>query len=144
MDDFAIEPIARHSPTSIEDQPSDAAVVVPIVDRDDGHAILFTKRSEHLGEHPGQMSFPGGGVEPEDNDLRETALREANEEIGLDPSEATVVGQLDDIRTITEYAVTPFVARVPDRQYEPDDDEVAEIAVVPLSALLDPDNYEFE
>src|SRR6056297_3941857 len=117
MDDFAIEPIARHSPTSIEDQPSDAAVVVPIVDRPDGLAILFTKRAEHLGEHPGQMSFPGGGDEPEDDSLRETALREANEEIGLEPSEPTVIGRLDDISTITGYAVTPFVARVPDRLY---------------------------
>src|SRR6056297_2653708 len=131
MDDFAIEPIARHSPTSIEDQPSDAAVVVPIVDRPDGLAILFTKRAEHLGEHPGQMSFPGGGREPEDDGLRATALREAHEEIGLHPDEAEVVGRIDDIRTITEYSVTPFVARVPDREFVPNDDEVAEIAVLP-------------
>lgn len=144
MHHLNVEAIARHTPTTIDDQPSDAAVLVPIVDRDDGHGLLFTKRAEHLGEHPGQMSFPGGGVEPEDESLRETALREANEEIGLDPTEATVIGQLDDIRTITEYAVTPFVARVPDRHYEPDHQEVAEIAILPLSALLDPDNYEFE
>ncbi|MFC3957344.1 NUDIX hydrolase [Halovivax cerinus] len=144
MDSLDIEPITRHTPTPIDDQPSDAAVLVPIVDRADDYGLLFTKRADHLGEHPGQMSFPGGGVEPEDASIRETAIREANEEIGLDPDEPTVVGQLDDISTITGYAVTPFVAWVPDRTYVPDDHEVAEIAVLSLSALLDPDVYEYE
>jgi 8-oxo-dGTP pyrophosphatase MutT (NUDIX family) len=73
-----------------------------------------------------------------------TALREANEEIALDPADADVVGQLDDIRTITQYAVTPFVARVSDRTYTPDEREVAEIAVLTLADILDPDNYEYE
>jgi len=65
------------------------------------------------------MSFPGGGAESIDETILETALREANEEIGLERSEAEVVGQLDDIRTVTEYAVTPFVAHVPDRGVRP-------------------------
>jgi len=115
-----------------------------VIEREGEHYLLFTKRADHLGEHPGQMSFPGGGREPEDASIRETALREANEEIALEADEADVIGQLDDIRTITEYAVTPFVARVPDRTYVPDEREVAEIAVLSLSGILDPDNYEYE
>ncbi|WP_290810068.1 CoA pyrophosphatase [Halovivax sp.] len=139
-----LDPVSHHDPEVIDDQPNDAAVLAPVIERNGAHALLFTKRADHLGEHPGQMSFPGGGAEPEDETLRATALREASEEIDLDPSEADVVGRLDDIRTITEYAVTPFVARVPDRTYEPDDREVAEIAVLPVADLLEPSNYEYE
>jgi len=141
---LTLEPVAAYGATEIDDQEYDAAVLAPIVDRDGEDHLLFTRRADHLGEHPGQMSFPGGGAEPEDETILETALREANEEIGLEPSEAEIVGQLDDIRTVTEYAVTPFVAHVPDREYVRDDNEVAEIVVLPLSGLLDPDNYEYE
>ena len=139
-----LEPVTRHVPERIDDQRYDAAVVAPVIERDGEHHLLFTKRADHLGDHPGQMSFPGGGTEPTDETILETALREANEEIGLEPAEAEVVGQLDDIRTVTEYAVTPFVARVPDRAYDPDEREVAEIALLPLSGILDPANYEYE
>jgi 8-oxo-dGTP pyrophosphatase MutT (NUDIX family) len=121
-----------------------AAVIVPVVQRPSGPHVLFTKRAEHLNDHPGQMSFPGGGHEPEDEDLRATATREADEEVGLDPSEPSFVGRLDDFETVTNYIVRPFVATIPDRTYEPGDDEVAEIAVLPLSALVDLDNYETE
>ncbi|EMA41798.1 NUDIX hydrolase [Halobiforma nitratireducens] len=139
-----LDPVADHDPLEIDDQEHDAAVLAPIVERDGEDYLLFTRRADHLGEHPGQMSFPGGGAEPEDDSILETALREANEEIGLNPSEAEIVGRLDDIRTVTEYAVTPFVGRVPDREYERDDDEVAEIVLLSLSALLDHENYEYE
>jgi 8-oxo-dGTP pyrophosphatase MutT (NUDIX family) len=105
---------------------------------------VFTKRADDLRDHPGQMSFPGGGAEPGDADIRATALREAHEEIGLRPEEAEVVGRLDDIRTITEYAVSPFVARIPDREYEPDDREVAEVVVLPVAGLTDLENHEHE
>ena len=90
------------------------------------------------------MSFPGGGREPSDADLEATAKREGREEIGLRPPEVDVIGRLNDIRTITNYAVRPFVARIPDREYTPDEREVAEIAVLPVSALTDLDNYESE
>jgi 8-oxo-dGTP pyrophosphatase MutT (NUDIX family) len=138
------ERVAGHDPVEVTDEEREAAVLAPVVTRSDGEYLLFTKRADHLGEHPGQMSFPGGGREPSDDDLQATAKREAREEIGLRPSEAEVVGRLDDIRTITNYAVRPFVARVPDREYTPDEREVAEIAVLPLSALTDLDNYESE
>ncbi|MBX0293460.1 NUDIX hydrolase [Haloarcula nitratireducens] len=136
--------LAAHDPVEVTDEEREAAVVVPVVSRSDGEGILFTKRADHLPDHPGQMSFPGGGREPEDDDLLGTALREANEEIGLDPQAAHVVGRLDDIRTITHYSVRPFVARIPDREYLPGDGEVAEIVVLPLSELTDLDNYESE
>lgn len=136
--------MAAHEPVTVEDEPREAAVVVPVVSRADGESILFTKRADHLPDHPGQMSFPGGGYEPEDDDLLQTALREANEEIGLDPMAVNVVGRLDDIRTITRYSVRPFVARIPDRTYQPSDEEVAEVVTLPVSELIDLENYESE
>ncbi|QSW98208.1 NUDIX hydrolase [Haloterrigena alkaliphila] len=139
-----LEAVAEHDPLEIDDQEHDAAVLAPIIERDGEEHLLFTRRADHLGEHPGQMSFPGGGAEPIDDSILETALREAREEIGLEDHETEIVGQLDDIRTITEYAVTPFVGRVPDREYVGDGREVAEIVVLPLSGLLDPANYEYE
>ena len=139
-----LDRVADHAPQPVTGEKYDAAVLIPVVERDGEAHLLFTKRAEHLGEHPGQMSFPGGGREPEDEDLEATALREAHEEIGLRPDEVEVLGRLDDIRTITEYSVTPFVGRVPDREYVPDDDEVAEIAVLSVADMLDEDNYEHE
>ena len=122
----------------------EAAVLAPTVTRDGNDHVLFTKRADHLTDHPGQMSFPGGGREPGDDDLLATALREANEEVGLRPEEVEVVGRLDDIRTITDYLVRPFVTRVDDREYRPSDAEVAELAVLPVAELVDLENYESE
>ena len=137
--------VTRHEPAVVEDAKRRAAVLAPVIDRDGEPHILFTKRADHLGEHAGQMSFPGGGEEPsDDDDLQATALREANEEIGLPPKSADVVGRLDDIRTVTEYSVRPFVGRVPDLEFTPDEREVAEIAVLSVADLTDLDNYESE
>jgi 8-oxo-dGTP pyrophosphatase MutT (NUDIX family) len=137
-------PVAAHAPRTVEDEPNDAGVLVPIVRRDERPHLLFTERADHLSEHPGQMSFPGGGAEPEDADIEATALREADEEIGLRPEEAEIVGRLDDIRTVTEYAVTPIVGRIPDRAYVPGDGEVASVVNFALADIVDPDNYEYE
>ena len=136
--------VRRHEPTTVTDQEREAAVIAPVVERDEEPYLLFTKRADHLSDHPGQMSFPGGGREPEDADLWATALREADEEIGLRQPEVEPAGRLDDIRTVTRYSVRPYVARIPDREYRPGDEEVAEIAVLPLSAITDLDNYESE
>lgn len=136
--------VRAHVPSRITDARYEAAVLAPVIIRDGEQYLLFTKRADDLGEHPGQMSFPGGGREPEDDSLWETAVREANEEIGLAPTEPTPVGQLDDIRTVTRYSVTPFVVTIPDRTYEPDEREVAEIACLPVKALADPANHETE
>jgi len=136
--------MSAHTPTAVDDADKRAAVLAPVLTREGEAYILFTKRAEHLGEHPGQMSFPGGSREPEDGSLEATALREADEEIGLRAAEVTVAGRLDDIRTITNYSVRPFVGRIPDREYFPDDAEVAEIVTLPVAALTDLDNYESE
>ncbi len=136
--------VASYEPTAITDEDRDAAVLVPIVEAPAGTHLLFIKRADHLGEHPGQMSFPGGGHEPRDETLRDTAIREAGEEIGLRPAEIDFVGRLDDTRTTSRYAITPFVARIPDRRYEPDEREVSEVVTLPLDELLDTENYEME
>jgi len=138
------ERVAAHEPIVVDDQPREAAVVAPLIVRPDDEATLFTKRADHLSDHPGQMSFPGGGREPEDDDLLDTALREAEEEVGLDRRAVHVVGRLDDIRTVSEYSVRPYVARIPDRQYHPSDAEVAEVVVLPVAGLVDHGNYESE
>ena len=136
--------VRGYTPSELADPEREAAVLAPIIETDGRYEILFTKRSEHLGKHPGQMSFPGGGREPEDADLRATALREADEEIGLLPVEADIVGAIDDIETVTRYIVRPFVGRVPDRSYTPDEYEVAEIARLSVAELTDRRNYESE
>ena len=138
------ERVTSYEPAEISGAEREAAVLAPVVTRDDGDHLLFTKRADHLGEHPGQMSFPGGGRETEDADLEATAKREAHEEIGLEPQEVDVRGRLDDIPTVSNYSVRPFVASIPDREYTPDEREVAEIAVLSLSDLTDLGNYESE
>ena len=136
--------IAEYDPVEVTGEPREAAVLVPVIERSGDPHVLFVKRSDHLGEHPGQMAFPGGGREPGDADLQATAIRESDEEIGLRAEEASVVGRLDDIRTITEYSVRPYVARVADREYVPDQREIAEVAVLPVVDLVDRANYESE
>lgn len=136
--------VRDREPRRVTDAEREAAVIVPIIHRDGEPYLLVTKRAEDLSDHPGQMSFPGGGRETHDEDLYATALREAEEEIGLGEKEAEFVGQLDDIRTITEYSITPFVVEITDREYEPSDREVAEIAVLPIGKFVLGANYEHD
>jgi len=136
--------VVGYDPATVTGADRESAVLAPVIDRPDGEALLFIKRADHLSDHAGQMSFPGGGREPEDADLLATALRECDEEVGLDPGSADVVGRLDDIRTVTGYSVRPFVGTVPDREYRPGDEEVADVAVLSVDALTDRDNYESE
>ncbi len=121
-----------------------AAVLVAVVDRPEGDHLLFIRRADDLSSHAGQMSFPGGGHEPGDADLRETALREAKEEAGIRPESVDVVGRLDGIYTITDYSVTPYVGRVPDEPYEPDGREATAVTVLPVAEFVAAANYEFE
>ena len=120
----------------------EAAVLIPVVQRASGPHLVFTKRSDQLSEHPGQMSFPGGSREPSDGDRFETASREAYEEIGLPAEEIDHVGELDDIKTTTKYVIRPIVSRVPDRPFQPDGVEIVEAPVLPVSEFLSAHNYE--
>lgn len=117
----------------------DAAVLIPLTCRDGEFTTLFTHRSEELEQHSGEVSFPGGRVEGEDNTLVETALREAYEEVGLQPSDVEVFGALTEMPTVTGYQVTAFVGEFPD-PYEliPSPDEIASIFTAPLRELTDP------
>jgi 8-oxo-dGTP pyrophosphatase MutT (NUDIX family) len=124
-----------------EGEPRSAAVLVPIVNRSDGLAVLFTERSADLPDHAGQISFPGGRVEPGDLDVDAAALRETEEEIGLPRDRVTVLGRLADYETVTGYRVTPVVGWVePPFPVIPDPVEVADVFEVPLAFLLEPIN----
>lgn len=120
-----------------------AAVLVPLVDRPDGLTVLLTQRTAHLNDHAGQVSFPGGRVEPNDPDHHATALREAEEEVGLPPDRVEIIGTLDPYIVRSGYRVTPVVGFVnPPFDLRPDPFEVAEIFEVPLSFVLDTGNHE--
>jgi 8-oxo-dGTP pyrophosphatase MutT (NUDIX family) len=120
-----------------------AAVLVPVVRRDDDLTVLFTRRTSHLHDHAGQISFPGGRAEPDDASPRATALRETAEEIGLAPSHVEILGDLTDYTTVTGYRVTPVVGLVASPfDLKLDDFEVAEVFEVPLAFLLDPANHQ--
>ena len=119
-----------------------ASVLFPIV-LHERPTVLLTQRTEHLRDHAGQISFPGGRVEEEDLSPEHTALREANEEIGLSPRHVEIVGFLPEYRTVTGYRITPVVAFLtPPFELRPDPSEVAEVFEVPLAFLMNPANHE--
>lgn len=126
-----------------EGTPTAAAVLVPLVNRPQGIQVLLTQRSADLPDHPGQISFPGGRVGPNDQSLVAAALREAAEEVGLPPAQVFVLGQLPEYETVTGYRVTPIVGWIePPLALTPDPVEVADIFEVPLEFLLDPANQQ--
>ncbi len=120
-----------------------AAVLVPVVKRTPEMTLLLTRRTEHLYDHAGQISFPGGRVEPGDRDAEAAALRETEEEIGLPRRKIELAGTLDTYVTRTGFEVTPLVGLVtPPFSLEPDSFEVAEVFEVPLGFFLEPANRE--
>ncbi len=120
-----------------------AAVLIGLVDRMDGPTVLLTKRTDHLKDHPGQISFPGGRIEPEDATIEAAALREAEEEIGLDPTKVDIIRRLSPYDTTTGFRIHPVVGWIePPFDITPDDFEVAEIFELPLAFVLDPANHQ--
>ena len=125
----------------IEREPAHASVLVPLVLRDE-LTVLLTQRTDHLSDHPGQISFPGGRAEPEDGDATATALREAQEEIGLAAKHVDVLGVLPTYTTGTGFIVTPVAALVhPGFTLQADPFEVAEVFEVPLAFLMNPAHH---
>ena len=118
-----------------------AAVLVPLVKRASGLHLILTQRASHLRHHPGQISFPGGKVEPSDLSLIHTAIRETNEEIGIQPSQIKPLVKLNTIPTISGYKVTPIVALI-DENYTSaiDYGEVSSTFEAPLTHLFNPKN----
>ena len=117
-----------------------AAVLLPLFKNAVEYHMVFTKRTETLTHHKGQVSFPGGSFDLADGDLLTTALRESYEEIGIHPEDVTIVGRLDDLSTFsTSFTITPFVGLIPHPYaFRPNPVEVAVIFDVPLSVLADP------
>lgn len=122
--------------------PTAASVLIPVVERDDGPRVLLTRRTAHLRDHAGQISFPGGRAESGDPSAVHTALRETEEEVGLRPEHVQVLGQLNVYTTVTSYQVTPVVALVkPGFTLELDRFEVDEAFEVPLQFLMTPAHH---
>jgi len=123
----------------LEEPPVPAAVLVPIVMHPEP-SLLLTKRTSHLKKHAGQVSFPGGRIDPGDRDATAAALREAHEEIALDPTTVEIVGRMDDYVTGTGYIITPVLGLIPPgAAYLASPDEVEAVFEFPFSVLLDPE-----
>jgi 8-oxo-dGTP pyrophosphatase MutT (NUDIX family) len=153
--DWLVEALARPTPESARNMsdgfrlpgrggaPTPAAVLVPLVNRPEGLQVLLTQRTDHLSDHAGQISFPGGRVEAVDPSHAAAALRETQEEVGLLPSRVAVLGELAPYETVTGFRVTPVVGWVePPFDLAPDPFEVADVFEVPLAFLLDPANQQ--
>lgn len=122
-----------------------ASVLIGVVDHPSGGAVILTKRNEHLRSHSGQVAFPGGGVDPTDLSPEDAALRETEEEIGLDRSFISLVGRLPDYVTGSGYRVAPVLGVVrPGFILTANQDEVDDVFEVPLSFLMDPANHRRE
>ena len=115
----------------------DAAVLLMLFEREDEPWLVFTKRTQHVQHHKGEISFPGGARDDEDADIERTAVRETVEELGVDPDDIRIVGRLDELPTfVTGYNVTPFVAVVPEQHsYRPSDAEIDEVIELPVDEL---------
>lgn len=136
-------PVGRESlALSGRKDPRRAAVLLPLFRHLDAWHLLFIRRAEHDADrHSGQVAFPGGRQEPGDTDATATALREAQEEIGLDPAQVALLGELRPLHTVSNYLVTPVVGEIPwPLDFTPDPVEVARVFSIPVAWLADPDN----
>ena len=137
--DRHFEILRRRTPRSLAgDHFRPAAVLVPVQQRKDGDYLVLTQRAEGLHHHSGQVAFPGGRIDPKDSGPLETALRESQEEIGLNPKDVRILGQLDQVPAAYNFLVTPFVGLIPfPYEYRLNKSETAAVFSVPVSALMD-------
>lgn len=120
-----------------------AAVLVGLIDRGDDYGVLLTLRPESMAQHAGQVAFPGGRIEPDDVTPLSAALREASEEVGVDPVSVTILGQGDPYLTGTGFAISPFIGVLPPGfTPQPHPREVADVFETPLSFLMNPANHQ--
>jgi 8-oxo-dGTP pyrophosphatase MutT (NUDIX family) len=120
-----------------------AAVLIGLIDRGDDYGVLLTLRPESMAQHAGQVAFPGGRIEPDDVTPLAAALREASEEVGVDPVSITMLGQGDPYLTGTGFAISPFVGVLPPGfTPQPHPREVADVFETPLSFLMNPANHQ--
>lgn len=118
-----------------------AAVLILLYAKNGSYHVLLNKRSELVEYHKGEISFPGGARDPEDRDFVDTALRETEEEMGVSRGDITILGQLDDIITRTNFGVRVYVGTIPyPYPFKPSADEIAEVLEIPISVLQDPTN----
>jgi 8-oxo-dGTP pyrophosphatase MutT (NUDIX family) len=118
-----------------------AAVLIPLFLEQDELHVLLTVRTDQVEKHKGQISFPGGAREPQDSDLLATALRETEEEVAIRPADVEVLGQLDQLVSITDFIITPYVGMIPyPYDFHSNEDEIAELLEVPLSFFFDASN----
>jgi 8-oxo-dGTP pyrophosphatase MutT (NUDIX family) len=119
-----------------------AAVLIPIQERQDGDYLVLTKRADHLRTHKGQIAFPGGRVDADDLDIFQTALRESQEEIGIDPNCVRILGRLDEFTAGYGLVVTPVIGVIPAAcDFRIDPAETSAVASVPIAALMQRSNF---
>jgi 8-oxo-dGTP pyrophosphatase MutT (NUDIX family) len=133
----------------ITNNPRPAAVLIPLFQNHsskedaDGWQVLLTRRTNSVAEHQGQVAFPGGRADPTDTTPEMTALREAREEIGLDPTKVRILGRMQILHTISNYIVTPIVGVIPwPFMFQLEETEVSRVFSIPLNWLADPNNHE--
>lgn len=137
-------PDSPYPPGLLEGPPKPAAVLIPLLRQGDDWHLLYIRRStSERDRHSGQVAFPGGRVDPDDRSIEHAALREAEEEVGIDPGDVTLLGQLGSYHTISHYTVTPVVGVIPwPYQLQLQTEEVARAFTIPLDWLRDDSNYE--
>lgn len=140
--------LADYVPQRLEcGEATPAAILILVYDRYGEAHLLFTERTQQVEHHKGQISFPGGARDDGDDSLETTALRETAEEIGVSPEDVEIVGQLDDMLTISNFCVTPYVGILKtnsEYEFQVNSHEVAQVVQVPLAHLMDDKNMELE
>jgi 8-oxo-dGTP pyrophosphatase MutT (NUDIX family) len=147
---MAVERIGQilksRAPLQLDEQSfKHAAVLVPLQQRYDGEHLVLTRRALHLNHHQGQIAFPGGKIDPDDKGALEAALRESQEEIGIRPSDVSILGQLDQVTAGYDFLITPFVGAIPHPyDFLVNKQETEEVFTVPISRLLDQAHFEVQ